>query len=174
MRFRCLLPSLSLPLPYPICINSSFHLHFISSFSLFILFLFILFISYLLFLHQFILPLDSLHLFGSFSFLSTFILLIIRVFRWPHWYQIDISDDSVMKTAVFGHDEEGGGGVSSSLAPSLTFSPPTQVSLHPRRSKTAPFRPHSRRTSRMQNVRIEWRCDPFSSLSLSQSLSISV
>ncbi|GMT19221.1 hypothetical protein PFISCL1PPCAC_10518 [Pristionchus fissidentatus] len=54
-----------------------------------------------------------------------------------------------MKTAVFGHDEEG---ASTSLAPSLTFSPPTQVSLHPRRSKTAPFRPNSRRTSRMQNV----------------------
>lgn len=71
MRFRCLLPSLSLPLPYPICINSFFHLHFISSLSLYSIPFF--FFSVLIF-SFFIPPLDSLHLFPSFSSFSLFSL----------------------------------------------------------------------------------------------------
>ncbi|TKR76483.1 hypothetical protein L596_017611 [Steinernema carpocapsae] len=75
-----------------------------------------------------------------------------------------------MKTAVFGHDESCTGSALANtgpVAPSLTFTPPATLStqatgLHPRRSAAQSgahsandrgYRPHSRRTSRMQNVR---------------------
>lgn len=66
-----------------------------------------------------------------------------------------------MKTAVFGHDSDGDGpGASCCGAPSLTFTPPASLAPnHQRRagaiisaSGANSARPHSRRTSRMQNV----------------------
>ncbi|EYC17539.1 hypothetical protein Y032_0030g2120 [Ancylostoma ceylanicum] len=60
--------------------------------------------------------------------------------------------DGCMKTAVFGRDS--GEGPSACGAPSLTFTPPaTLAPNHQRRpASSVGGRPHSRRTSRMQNV----------------------
>ncbi|EPB80312.1 hypothetical protein ANCCEY_00569 [Ancylostoma ceylanicum] len=63
-----------------------------------------------------------------------------------------------MKTAVFGRDS--GEGPSACGAPSLTFTPPaTLAPNHQRRpASSVGGRPHSRRTSRMQNVFCIKRC----------------
>ncbi|KJH43958.1 hypothetical protein DICVIV_10024 [Dictyocaulus viviparus] len=69
-----------------------------------------------------------------------------------------------MKTAVFGHDSGGDGPTASCCgAPSLTFTPPASLALAPNHQRrtgggtlsatgAGTARPHSRRTSRMQNV----------------------
>ncbi|XGW14601.1 hypothetical protein V3C99_000691 [Haemonchus contortus] len=63
-----------------------------------------------------------------------------------------LATDGCMKTAVFGRDS--GEGPSACGAPSLTFTPPaTLAPNHQRRpASVVSARPHSRRTSRMQNV----------------------
>ena len=83
--------------------------------------------------------------------LLPFSLLLLPLFFFSTL--IVVVSDGCMKTAVFGRDSEGPSPCGG--PPSLTFTPPAALAPPPRsRSVAAGGRPHSRRASRMQNVRV--------------------